>query len=96
VDVVALLAVIALVGAVVLLVTRPLRGGARDAENREAAHVADLLAARDAKYREIRELELDHRTGKVLDADFKAQDRALRAEAMLILHELDRYGADDE
>ncbi|WP_372790957.1 hypothetical protein [Paraconexibacter sp.] len=88
---VALLATIALLGAVVLLVSRPLLGGARDAEGREAERIADLLAARDAKYREIRELELDHRTGKVAEEDFRAQDRVLRAEAMVILRELDRY-----
>ncbi len=95
-DPVALLATIVLLGAVVLLVSRPLLGGAREAEHRDTAHVADLLAARDAKYREIRELELDHRTGKVDDQDFRLQDRALRAEAMLILRELDRYGAGED
>ena len=59
-----LLAIIVLLGAVVALVTRPLRGGAREAESAEAARTADLLAARDAKYREIRELE-PHAAGLV-------------------------------
>jgi hypothetical protein len=89
-DVLVLLAIIALMGAVVALVTRPLRGGAQQAESAEAARLADLLAARDAKYREIRELELDRATGKLADGDFRHQDRVLRGEAIEILRELDR------
>lgn len=94
-DVVALLVIILLLGAVVAAVSRPLRGGAQDAASADASRVADLLAARDAKYREIRDLELDHQTGKLQDADFKVQDRALRAEALVILRELDRFGDED-
>ncbi len=52
--------------------------------------VAELEAARDAKYREIRDAELDHRTGKLSDSDFEIVDRGLRAEAIEILSELDR------
>ncbi len=49
----------------------------------------DLEAARDAKYREIRDAELDHQTGKLSDADSAAIDQALRAEAIAILREID-------
>ena len=38
------------------------------------AEIAELEAAREAKYREIRDAELDHRTGKLSDADFEALD----------------------
>ena len=38
-----------------------------------------------AKYAEIREAELDHRTGKLSDEDYEAVDGALRAEAIEIL-----------
>ena len=51
--------------------------------------VAELEAARDAKYREIRDAELDWRTGKLSEADYREQDRRLRAEAVEILRELD-------
>ncbi|MGI8712908.1 MAG: hypothetical protein ACR2NR_06960 [Solirubrobacteraceae bacterium] len=51
--------------------------------------VAELEAARDAKYREIRDAELDVRTGKLSDADYEALDGALRGEAVEILHALD-------
>jgi hypothetical protein len=51
--------------------------------------IAELEAAREAKYREIRDAELDHRTGKLSDADYEGLDGTLRAEAIEILHRLD-------
>ena len=73
---------------VVLLVTAPLRSR-RAEEQAEDAERAELEAARDAKYREIRDAELDHRTGKLSEADWRALDRGLRAEAVEILRRLD-------
>jgi hypothetical protein len=63
-------------------------GAGRDSRAR-ASDVAELEAAREAKYREIRDAELDHRTGKLSDADYEAVDGSLRAEAIEILHRLD-------
>jgi hypothetical protein len=54
-----------------------------------ASEIAELEAARDAKYREIRDSELDHRTGKLSDIDYETLDSSLRAEAVEILHRLD-------
>ncbi|MBV8431633.1 MAG: hypothetical protein JO244_10750 [Solirubrobacterales bacterium] len=72
---------------VVLVVSAPLRRAGRDpAPNSE---LAELEAAREAKYREIRDAELDHRTGKLSDADYAALDSALRGEAIEILHRID-------
>jgi hypothetical protein len=51
--------------------------------------LSDLEAAREAKYREIRDAELDHRTGKLSDDDFAALDRSLRSEAIEILRALE-------
>ena len=73
---------------VVLLVSAPLRAR-RSGEAAESAELAELEAARDAKYREIRDAELDHRTGKLSDSDWRALDRTLRAEAVAILRRLD-------
>jgi hypothetical protein len=89
VDVVAPLLVIVLLGVVVWLVSGPLRAGAARVEDREAAERADLEAAKEAKYREIRDAELDRRTGKLSDEDWRALDRDLRAEAVEILRRLD-------
>lgn len=48
----------------------------------------ELETAREAKYREIRDTELDYRTGKLSREDFAATDGALRAEAVEILDRL--------
>jgi preprotein translocase subunit SecG len=86
-----LLLVLVVVALIVVLVGAPLRRrGADDAD--EQAERAELEAARDAKYREIRDADLDHRTGKLSDADWRAQDRSLRAEAVDILRRLDELG----
>jgi hypothetical protein len=93
VEVLAPLIVIALLAAVVLLVSAPLRRGARErVEERADLERADLEAARDAKYREIRDAELDRRTGKLSEEDWRAFDRELRAEAIAILRRLDALG----
>jgi hypothetical protein len=93
--------VLLVLAAVAVFVTRPLRhlaaspdsvaaAGADAAARTRASQLAELDAAREAKYREIRDAELDHRTGKLSDADFEAVDGALRAEAIEILRQLDR------
>jgi hypothetical protein len=74
---------------IVVVVTAPLRSGRRVEEGGESGERAELEAARDAKYREIRDAELDLRTGKLSDADWRALDRGLRAEAVEILRRLD-------
>jgi hypothetical protein len=86
------LLVIAVLFVVVVFVTVPLRR-ARGSEAQISAELAELEAAREAKYREIRDAELDHRTGKLSDADYHALDQSLRAEAVEILHALDRERA---
>ena len=80
--------VLAALFAVVLFVSRPLRV-ARSTDPPARGDLADLEAAREAKYREIRDAELDHRTGKLSDEDYAAVDRSLRAEAIAILHAID-------
>jgi hypothetical protein len=73
---------------VVWFVSGPLRSRQGD-EVAESAERAELEAARDAKYREIRDAELDFRTGKLSEADWRSLDRGLRAEAVEILRKLD-------
>jgi hypothetical protein len=83
--------VLAILAVVVIVVTGPLRSVSRpSAIVDDNADIADLEAAREAKYREIRDAELDHSTGKLSDADYEAVDATLRAEAVELLHALDR------
>ncbi len=95
-DVLAPIIIILLLGVVAWFVTAPLRSGQPQLEHAaDEGRRADLEAARDAKYGEIRDLEMDHRTGKLSEEDWRRLDRELRAEAVDILHELDQLtGAD--
>lgn len=52
--------------------------------------LAELEARKEAKYREIRDAELDYRTGKLSPEDHRTLDRSLRREAIAILEEIDR------
>jgi hypothetical protein len=54
-----------------------------------SAERSELDAAKEAKYREIRDAELDYRTGKLAQEDWQQLDAALRADALDLLHELD-------
>ena len=73
------------------VVLKPLvRPAARESPDEARREV--LEAAKEAKYREIRDAELDHRMGKLSDADYRATDRELRAHAIEILRELDALG----
>jgi hypothetical protein len=85
--------VLVVLAVVVLVVSAPLtrsRAPGRPAAPVPRDEVTELEAAREAKYREIRDADMDHRTGKLSDADYEATDSTLRAEAIEILRELDR------
>jgi hypothetical protein len=89
VEVLAALLVVLVLAAVVAVVGAPLRGDGGPGEEAAAQRVRELEAARETKYQEIREAELDRRTGKLDEDDFRALDRELRGEAVAILRELD-------
>ena len=74
---------------------RPLLRGP-DVDRREDERRAALEAAKEAKYREIRDAELDFRMGKLTDSDYRTTDRELRAQAIAILRELDALTPEDE
>jgi hypothetical protein len=71
---------IALAGAVIAL--WPARRSRRDLVG---GGTPELEALKEAKYREIRDAELDHAAGKLSDADFALLDAELRKEAVEIL-----------
>ena len=59
----------------------------------EDPELADLEARREAKYREIRDAQLDLAAGKLSQADFDRQDAELRRDAVEILRRLDERKA---
>jgi hypothetical protein len=85
----------ALVAAVAAFVLVPLRGAGGSAGPGErvaadmSAELADLEARKQAKYREIRDTELDHASGKLDPEDFARQDAELRNDAIAILKRID-------
>ncbi|HEY3435328.1 MAG TPA: hypothetical protein VGK41_06720, partial [Solirubrobacterales bacterium] len=74
--------IIALAGALIAL--WPTRGRRRGALVRTEAD-----ALKEAKYREIRDAELDHAAGKLSDEDFAELDAELRRQALEILDRTD-------
>ncbi len=68
-----------------LLALSPSPGALR----RRVARPASLELAREVKYRELRDLELDLATGKLSREDYEATNATLRAEALEILDQLE-------
>ena len=85
-----------LLGLVAWFVSRPLVGRASvdDTDGVEDPRIGELEARKEAKYREIRDAELDRAAGKLSEEDFDRQDAELRGEAIEILRELDRVEED--
>ena len=81
-----------LLAVVILVISAPLRA-THNRPDRASRQRDELEAAREAKYREIRDAELDYRTGKLSREDYEAVDRALRAEAVEILNRLQAASA---
>jgi hypothetical protein len=95
-DVIAVVLVLVAAAGAGYVIARPLRGTHAEAEDSAlAARLEDLEAAKEARYREIREAEMDYRTGKLSEEDWKAIDRQLRQEAVELLRRLDALGARD-
>jgi hypothetical protein len=87
-EVVLVLAVLALA---VFVIVGPLRRPAADepVAAGQPPERTELEAAKEAKLREIRDAELDYRTGKLSPEDWRELDSNLRAEAIELLRELD-------
>ena len=73
-----------LIAAVIVVVSGPLRRS-REGPQEPPVERSALEAARESKYREIRDAELDYRTGKLSREDYELLCSALRAEAVQIL-----------
>lgn len=60
----------------------------------EQEQLAELLARRDAAFQALRELNFDHRVGKITDDDFAAFEAHLKQHAAETLRALDRWEAE--
>lgn len=89
-----------IVAIVVWFVSAPLRRTkaeeAAATQRIEDPRVAELEARKEAKYREIRDAELDREQGKLSQEDWSRQDAELRRDAVETLKELDEAKADAE
>ena len=88
-DPVALLVILAVIVAVAAVVSAPLRTRGADTRDERGDRLEELDARKEAKYREIRDAEMDFKTGKLSEDDHRLLDRQLRAEAMEILRAID-------
>lgn len=79
------------VGIAVTAIALPLLRGVN--ESRVDPVREELEIAKQAKYRELRDAELDYRAGKLTEEEWRETDGDLRREALAILSRMDR--ADD-
>jgi hypothetical protein len=85
-----LLLVLLVLAVAVLFITGPLRRASATTNDDVQPPVrVELEAAKEAKYREIRDAELDYRTGKLSHDDWQRLDATLRAEAVTLLDRID-------
>jgi type II secretory pathway component PulM len=82
------LLVLVVLAVALFAISKPLLS-ARRASAIASDDVRALEAARDSKLQEIRDAEMDVRTGKLSDEDYQTIDSALRSEAVQILEQLD-------
>jgi hypothetical protein len=92
------LGVVVAAGAVVLVawpfLQEPVTADDRlDAPSAGEAHWLELLDERDRVLAALKELEFDHRTGKIGDEDYRSQIGPLRRSAAVALRAIDGYRA---
>jgi hypothetical protein len=88
VDLSALLIGIVILAGTVYFVSRPLLQSKRQT-NAGGADVSSLEAQRESLYAQIKELDMDHATGKVNDEDYAPMRTELVAQAAAVLKQLD-------
>jgi hypothetical protein len=84
-----------LLGAVVTIIAGPLRRAGGRSDSRALSQRAAIEMAKDAKYREILDAELDFHTGKLSERDYREVDSQLRSEASELLRRLDAAETED-
>lgn len=99
-DILSILLGVVLAAGLVIFIGRPLQRARRDTQ--AETQLDTLLARRESLYTQIRELDFDHATGKITDADHAPLRAQLVAEAADVLRRIDALsvaapaGQDDE
>lgn len=84
-----ILSALILFAVVAVFVFHPILPG-RTTDGGAETRVEELEARKEAKYRELRDTELDYAAGKLSDEDHRDRRATLRSEAAEILRQLDR------
>jgi hypothetical protein len=83
---------LAVAAGVVWFLARPLLSGQVTAASRERAErgrLRDLLAAKEATYSALKEIDFDHLTRKLDEKDYQTLRTQYRAQAVRLLQEID-------
>jgi hypothetical protein len=91
-DIGSILLGLALLLIVAFIVARPLLEGSRH-RDRQPGPADQLLAERERVLVQLRDLDFDHATGKIMDDDYAAQRAQLVAQGVAILKQLDALTA---
>ena len=88
-EIIALLIGLVILAAIGFYVSRPLVQSRRAVQTSSAVDVQSLEAQRESLYTQIKELDLDHATGKVNDEDYARLRADLVAQAAAVLKQID-------
>ena len=88
-EIIAILIGLVILAAVAFYVSRPLVESRRAGRANGVAEVQPLEAQRDSLYTQIKELDLDHATGKVNEEDYARLRAELVAQAAAVLKQID-------
>jgi hypothetical protein len=91
-DIGSILLGLALLLVVAFIIARPLLAGSRGRE-RQPGPLDELLAERERVLLQLRDLDFDYATAKIMDADYTAQRAHLVARGVEILKQLDALAA---
>jgi hypothetical protein len=87
VDTMAIIACIALTGAVLIFIFMIEPDAGDSAPHR--SHLDQLLEKRDTIYDNLRDLKFEYRSGKFAEGDFEAMKQTLETEAAVVLGEIE-------
>ncbi len=88
-EIIAILIGLVILAAIAFYISRPLAQSRRTSHSNGVADVQSLEAQRESLYTQIKELDLDHVTGKVNDEDYTRLRVDLVAQAAAVLKQID-------